>query len=111
MSGGNYDYAYFHLEQLADDIEKDFVNDGDYKTEDWSNKDNFGNPPLKIENRIGDATEEQKPIILAEIKSLIEDLRNCAKRAKEFEWYQSGDTGASSYLERLKEAGLLKENI
>lgn len=107
MSGGAYEYNYFKLDELADDIERDFVNDGDYETEDWSNKDKFGNIPTKIENRIGDATEEQRPIILAEIKSLIEDLRKCSKRAKELEWYMSGDTGATSYLKRLKEEGLI----
>jgi len=107
MSGGHYNYFYSKLEQLADDIERDFVNGGDYETEDWSNKDRFGNIPTKVENRIGDATEEQRPIILAEIKSLIEDLRKCSKRAKELEWYMSGDTGATSYLERLKKEGLI----
>ena len=107
MSGGAYEYKYFQLEQLADDIERDFVNGGDYETEDWSNQDRFGKTPMKIENRISDATEEQRPIILAEIKSLIEDLRKCSKRAKELEWYQSGDTGATSYLKRLKEEGLI----
>ena len=107
MSGGAYEYKYFRLEELADDIERDFVNGGDYETEDWSNQDKFGKTPMKIENRISDATEEQRPIILAEIKSLIEDLRKCSKRAKELEWYMSGDTGATSYLKRLKEEGLI----
>jgi hypothetical protein len=108
MSGGAYEYKYFQLEQLADDIERDFVNGGDYETEDWSNKDKFGKIPMKTENRIGDASEEQKPIILAEINSLIEDLRKCSKRAKELEWYMSGDTSANSYLERLRKEKLIK---
>lgn len=108
MSGGEYSYAYRQLDMLADEIERDFVNNGDYEEEDWSEQvDAYGRRPVRKANRISDATEEQKPIILAEIKSLIEDLRKCSIRAKEIEWYMSGDTGADSYLERLREKGLL----
>ncbi|MEK6828977.1 MAG: hypothetical protein AABY15_02540 [Nanoarchaeota archaeon] len=103
MSGGAYNYGYSRVDQLADDIESEFVNDGKYMGEDWSSG-------KKVElDRIGDATKEQRPIILKEIKELVQDLRNCSKRARELEWYMSGDTGANSYLSRLKELGFLKE--
>ena len=72
MSGGHYDYKYYHLETLADDIESDFINDGIFETEDWSVDINqallFGKRPMVKANRIDDATEEQRPIILTEIK-------------------------------------------
>lgn len=50
---------------------------------------------------LSDATPEQRKVIISEITSIITDLRKCSKRAKELEWYLSGDTGASTYLERL----------
>ena len=108
MSGGHYEYKYFQLDQLADYIESDFVNEGryNYETTDYST----GKTVIESCDRIGDATEEQRSIILKEIKSLVEDLRKCSIRAKELEWYMSGDTGANSYLERLKEKGVLNEN-
>ena len=104
MSGGHYDYAYFKVQELADYIEQDFVNDGKFMQEDYSSREPsfFGKRPMVEEDRIGDATEEERPLILEEIKSLVEDLKSCAARAKELEWYMSGDTGATSYLERLK---------
>lgn len=104
MSGGHYDYKYHRVEELADDIERDFLNGGKYQDTDWdSNEVNpFGERGKKEYDRIGDATPEQREIILAEITKLIEDLKQCSFRAKELEWYMSGDTGADSYLERLK---------
>lgn len=103
MSGGHYNYLYHRLDELADYIEQDFLNDGKYVDEDWSAELAFYNEkPTKEYDRIGDAKPEERPIILKEIKSLINDLKNCALRSKELEWYMSGDTGATSYLERLK---------
>jgi len=106
MSGGHYNYAYYHLDELADQIEGDFINDGKYLGEDWSHEisNSFDlKYPNKEYDRLEDATLEEKPIILNEIKSLIRDLRKCSKRAKELEWYMSGDTGATSFLRRLNE--------
>ena len=102
MPGGHYDYSYSTIELLADNIEGEFVYDGKYLTEDWSIPYNqAGDRPMIEEDRLFDATEEQKPIILKEIKNLVKDLKDCAKRAKELEWYLSGDTGASDYIENL----------
>jgi hypothetical protein len=88
---------------LADDIEKEFINDGKYEDEPNSwDKDDDGKRDM-----IEDATEEQRPVILKEINQLTKDLRDCSRRAKELEWYMGGDTGADSYLSRLNELGLL----
>jgi len=103
MSGGHYQYKYYKLHELADCIERDFLKDGKYMEEDWSNLNSLGKHDVIEKDRLSDATPEQKEIILDEIKNLIKDLRNCAKRSKELEWYMSGDTGAKTYLERLKE--------
>ncbi len=101
MSGGHYDYKHWKLSDLADDIEREFINDGKYIGENWQTGEQ------EEMDRIEDASDEQRPIILKEVKSLIDDLRKCAIRAKELEWYMSGDTGADSYLERLKEKNVL----
>jgi hypothetical protein len=93
MSGGHYDYQYNSLNSLADDIERDFLNDGQVYNSDYD-----GN----YYDYLSDATDEQRVIILKEVKKLVKDLRKCAKRAKELEWYMSGDTGAESYLKAIK---------
>jgi hypothetical protein len=94
MSGGHYNYQYHALGNLADDIERDFVNEGKCK-----NTYAFGEDEEL--DRIGDATAEQRPKILGEVAALVGDLRAIAHRARELEWYMSGDTGADSYLTRL----------
>jgi hypothetical protein len=103
MSGGHYNYLYHQLNNLADNIESDFINNGIYTSEDYSydNKSLNNQIPLKIFDRLEDASTQQKVIILKEIRTLINDLRNCSNRAKELEWYMSGDTGADTYLQRL----------
>lgn len=85
MSGGHYDYQYYHINNLADWLEKDFLNNGQ----------------IGEYNYLNDASEPQKQQIIQEVNSLINDLRKCAQRAREIEWYMSGDTGANTYLERL----------
>lgn len=109
MSGGHFSHQYRRLEELADDIERDFIENGKYLDEDYSAEyRGFGKRPVKTYDRIGDATEEQRPIILKEVKSLIKDLRKCAKRAKELEWYMSQDASADSYISNLKHHKLIK---
>jgi hypothetical protein len=91
MSGGHYDYQYNRLNDLADEIEHDFINDGvQYK--------NDGDHEYDM---LSDATKEESEVILAEVRSLILDLRNCAIRAKELEWFLSSDTGVGTYMKRL----------
>ena len=66
MSGGHYQYSYTTLNQLADDIESDFLDEGiRYK--------NDGDHEYDI---LSDATDEQRVIILNEVKQLIIDIRN-----------------------------------
>jgi hypothetical protein len=84
MSGGHYEYKYHYLDDLADDIERDLVSE----KEEYNPFDEYDN-------------ETQRVRIKNEVESLLKDLRRCAKRAKELEWYMSGDTGAASYLDRL----------
>lgn len=97
MSGGSLDYAYHKLSNLADDIERQFINDGKYSDDYLNSPDDTGE-----RDRIGDATPEQRVIILAEVRQLVIDLRRGSHRAKMLEWYLSGDLGATSYLKRLE---------
>ena len=98
MSGGHYDYQYNRLNDLADEIEHDFSNDGvQYK--------NDGDHEYDM---LSDATKEESEVILAEVRSLIHDLRNCAIRARAIEWLTSGDYGSTSYIEHLRERGVVK---
>ena len=93
MSGGHYDYQYSRINSFIDDIEGDFANGGI-------------KPKTKYDEEydlLCDATDEERVIILEEVAKLITDLRKCSNRAKELEWFLSGDTGATTYLERLKE--------
>ena len=108
MSGGHFDYQYYRIEKLADNIEREFINDGKYIGDDWEDdRPYYSKPRKEIEyDRLEDASPEERELILTEIRLLIPLLRNCSKRAKELEWYLSGDTAATSYLERLKEIKL-----
>lgn len=82
MSGGTFDYKYQHLQHLADEIENELER-------------NFG-------GYIDDEKEDFKTLLKFECDALIRDLTMDSKRAKELEWYLSGDTGAETYLNRLK---------
>ena len=103
MSGGHFNFSFYQLEELANDIEQEFINDGKYLADDWDSEISFLKRPQKEYDRLEDATEEERVLILAEIKSLAMDLRNCFNRARKLDYYLSGDTGATSYLERLKD--------
>lgn len=97
MSGGHYNYKYHQIDDLAEEIEREFENDGKYMVEDWS-VECFGRKPLIEKDYLGNATPEQKSEMLSEINSLVITLKDAAFRAKELEWFMSGDTGFESYL-------------
>jgi len=102
MSGGHYNYKYHQIDDLAEEIEREFENDGKYMVEDWS-VESFNQKPLIEKDYLGAATPKQKEEILAEINSLVTILKDAAFRAKELEWFMSGDTGFESYLRRLND--------
>lgn len=103
MSADHYDIKCYQLEMLADEIEKDFENDGKYKGEQYTDR----YTKIEVEyDRLDDATKAERKIILKEVRSLIVDLRKCAIRIRELDYLMSGDNGAKSYLENLKEYGI-----
>jgi len=101
MSGGHYEYKYHTIDDLAEEIDREFENDGKYMVEDWSAERLGREIPMIERDRFYGATPEQKEEILAEIKLLVATLKDVAFRAKELEWFMSGDTGFESYLNRL----------
>ena len=103
MSGGHYNYKYHQIDDLAEEIEREFENDGKYMTEDWSAEVRYGTRQMKEADHLDGATPEQKEEILSEINSLVATLKDAAFRAKELEWFMSGDTGFESYLRRINE--------
>ena len=101
MGGGHYEYKYHTLDDLAEEIDREFENDGKYMSEDWSAERLGREIPMIEKDHFNGATPEQKEEILNEIKSLVSTLKDVAFRAKELEWFMSGDTGFESYLNRL----------
>lgn len=93
MSGGHYDYKYFQVELLADEIQNDI--DGGF-TSKSANLDGSDY------DKIGDCTPDQKLIILNFSQQLADNLKEYARLAKELEWYLSGDTGIETFLNRIK---------
>ncbi len=78
MSGGSLNYGFHHLETLADDIKK-----------------------IKIKFNDNNLNLKERQIIINEIKSLKFNLKNLSKRAKNLEWWLSGDDGDKTYLENI----------
>lgn len=95
MSDISIDSRYSQVAMLADDISVIFAKDGKYDSE---------NRGEKIEcDVLVECTGEQRAYILVEVRSLITSLKKDSKRIYELEKFLEGDTGAESYLERLKE--------
>jgi hypothetical protein len=103
MSGGHYQYKYHTIDDLAEEIDREFENDGKFMTQDWSVERTGYEIPMREADYFEGATLEQKEEILTEIKSLVATLKDAAFRAKELEWFMSGDTGFESYLRRLND--------
>ena len=101
MSGGHYEYAYFQLERLADDIESDFKKNGKYIETDYSVDGDFSykSRPDKEFDRFENYTFEEKMATLKEIKLMVNQLRSLSKKAKSLEWAMSGDTKFIDFIE------------
>ena len=78
MSGGHYDYVYSHFDDLADKIEKDL-------RKSWGNPDEL--------------TEAE----YSWMEAFRGHLVRVSDVAKELEWWRSGDTDSSEFLEKIKD--------
>lgn len=97
MSGGHFEYNERHIFNIADEIEVILQNDCKYIDDVWRD----GRFQQTEFDRFEDATELERMKIMLELESLVNDLRKVYSRVREIDYYLSGDTGATSYLERL----------
>lgn len=84
MSGGHYDYLYSHLNDLADRIEKDLRNSK-------AGPDEWGH------------TYELSEAEYSWMEAFRGHLVRVSDVAKELEWWRSGDTDSSRFLEKIKD--------
>lgn len=92
MSGGHYDYTWFKIETLADEIRNDL--DQAMQPEEFESGTSYSLNGHLIES-IG-PNSAARPIV----ERIMKDLYKLAKESKEVEWLLSGDTGVESFLER-----------
>ena len=103
MSGGHYEYTWFKIETLADEIRNDL--DKAKEPEEFET----GNTGFSYSLN-GHLIEAIGPDSLArpKVERIMKDLYRLAKEAKEVEWLLSGDTGVDTFLERYNK--IQKEN-
>jgi hypothetical protein len=98
MSGGHYEYTWFKIETLADEIRNDL--DKASEPEEFETGVSGYNYSIN-----GHLIEAIGPDSLArpKVERIMKDLYRLAKEAKEVEWLLSGDTGVDTFLERYNE--------
>jgi hypothetical protein len=92
MSGGHYDYTWFKIETLADEIRNDL--DKAMQPEEFEKGMSYSLNGHLIEV-IGPSSAARQIV-----ERIMKDLYKLAKESKEVEWLLSGDTGVESFLER-----------
>ena len=103
MSGGAFDYKQWHIEQIADDVEKLIEKNGREKTreelkeEGWRNDDWYEKYPEDLYHY------KYPDEVIEKFKEGMKALRVAAVYAQRIDWLLSGDDGEESFLERLKE--------
>ena len=103
MSGGAFDYKQWHIEQIADDVEKLIERNGREKTreelkeEGWRSDDWYEKYPEDL------CHYKYHDEVIEKFKEGLKVLRLAAVYAQRIDWLVSGDDGEESFLERLKE--------
>ena len=82
MSGGAFDYAYFNVEQFADELEFKIKN-------------------RHIENVYGELPYQFSDEVIEKLLKIIPITRKTSKLMKEVEWLYSGDNGEDSFLRNI----------
>lgn len=95
MSGGHYDYTWFKIETLADEIRNDL--DKAMQPEEFERgSSGFG---YSLNGHLIEAIGPNSPA-RSIIERIMNDLYRLAKESKEVEWLLSGDTSVDSFIER-----------
>ena len=89
MSGGSFDYAYFHPQRFADDLRNRIVKrvDGD-----------------------GDPVGQYSPATISRLLKIALLAERASLLMKETEWLYSGDTGEDTFIDRVDEINSVYDN-
>ena len=111
MSGGHFDYKQWHINQIADDVEKLIERNGREKTreelkeEGWRNDDWYEKYPEDL------YYYKYPDEVIEKFKESLTILRQAAVYAQRIDWLLSGDDGEETFLKRLeKELSELKKD-
>lgn len=107
MSGGHFDYQYYHFDYIAEDIDE-YVNGHELDEDDVeryirdhelddSEKEYIRNHKHTIPNRY-----DYKDEVVEKMKEGITVLRKAYIYAKRIDYLLSGDDGEASFLQRLQ---------
>jgi tRNA G26 N,N-dimethylase Trm1 len=83
MSGGSFDYAFSHIENFADALERKLDPEAD-----------------------GYYDHEFSPEVIAEMRRVITEARKFGHVMHAVEWLWSGDTGEAAFLRRMMDIEL-----
>ena len=86
MSGGHFDYAYFRISMLAEDLKHEIDTNESMERNEWDEVRGYHFNKETIQ-------------ILKECHTIIE---KAGKLAHEIEWLYSGDYGEESFMEVIK---------
>ncbi len=79
MSGGHFNYAYFHVKDFVETLEKDLGNPSEYE---W----------------VGGLSKET----ISALKEIAEEAARMAELMRAAEWLFSGDTSEDTFLDTVK---------
>ena len=103
MSGGHFDYKQWHIQQIADSIERIIKNNGRKKTDEEIEKENWHSPDW-YERSPEDLYHYKYPDeVIEKFKEGVEILRKASIYAQRIDWLLSGDDGNESFLKRLEQ--------
>ena len=100
MSGGAFDYQQYHIEEIADDIERTIIEAGRVIPDEIWVKNHWYGSSFDDSNRTY-PTYERKTIDI--MKRAVYILRMAYIYAKRVDWMLSGDDGEESLAIRLEE--------
>ena len=100
MSGGAFDYQQYHIEEIADDIERTIIEAGrEIPKKVWENNHWYGSPIDDSDRTY--PTYERKTMDI--MKRAVYVLRMAYIYAKRVDWMLSGDDSEESLAKRLEE--------
>lgn len=86
---------------LAEEIERDFERGGQYDYEDYD--PSSGRSTRQSANYFDGLCDADKEYALAEVASLVADLRSVSERARHLDYLLCSDHGPESYLRHIRE--------